>query len=341
MRRLSPDYSFATPGDLAAAREAIREGSRSFYLASLLLPQAVRDDSRSLYAFCREADDAVDRAREPARAVEGLRERLRCVYDGTPRDIACDRAMAEVVHRHAIPRDIPEGLIEGFAWDIDRRSYEDLTSLVGYCVRVAATVGVMMSLVMGRRSPDAIARACDLGVAMQLTNIARDVGEDARMGRVYLPLAWLREAEIDVEAWLAAPAFVPGLAGVVARLQAAADHIYDRATPGIALLPVSCRPAIHAARLLYREIGREVVRNGCDSVSRRAVVRGRTKSLLLLRAVLETARTGGYDAAPILEEASWVAAAVARAGWAGEGGSFGARAAWLIDLLARGAERRT
>ena len=98
------------------------------------------------------------------------------------------------------------------AWPGTRevRRYETLQDLDAYAARVAGSVGAMMTLVMGQRAPEIVARACDLGVAMQLTNIARDVGEDARAGRLYLPLQWLREAGIDPDAWLAKPVFTPG-----------------------------------------------------------------------------------------------------------------------------------
>ena len=96
-----------------------------------------------------------------------------------------------------IPRALPEALLEGFAWDAAGRRYETLDEVEHYAARVAGCVGAMMTLVMGRRDPAILARACDLGVAMQLTNICRDVGEDARAGRLYLPLAWLRDNGID------------------------------------------------------------------------------------------------------------------------------------------------
>ncbi len=115
----------------------------------------------------------------------------------------------------------------------------------------------MMTVLMGVRDARTLARACDLGVAMQLTNIARDVGDDARKGRVYLPLDWLADEGVQPQALIADPRHDEALARVVARLLEAADVLYDRAVGGIAGLPLSCRPAIHAARLIYREIGRE------------------------------------------------------------------------------------
>ena len=145
----------------------------------------------------------------------------------------------------------------------------------------------MMTLVMGVRDPVALARATDLGIAMQLTNIARDVGEDAANGRLYLPRAWLADVGIDPDAWRRAPVFDDRSAAVVRRLLESADHLYARATPGIAKLPLGCRPAMLAARRLYAEIGREVERAQFDSMSRRAVVPARRKAALLALAFAE------------------------------------------------------
>ncbi len=176
-----------------------------------------------LYAFCRLADDAVDASGDRRDAVERLRERLRLAYAGTPRDDPADRALAVVVAQHRIPAALFDGLLEGFEWDLQGRRYETLEALHDYAARVAGTVGAMMALLMGVRSVEGLARACDLGVAMQLSNIARDVGEDARMGRLYLPREWMAEAGLDPDAWLAQPAFTPALGAVVQRVLDAAD----------------------------------------------------------------------------------------------------------------------
>ncbi len=180
---------------------------------------------------------------------------------------------------------MPNALLEGFRWDVESRRYEDLPALFAYCVRVGATVGVMMSLVMGRREPEVLRGACELGIAMQLTNVARDVGEDAARGRLYLPLAWLREAGIDPDAWLRSPGFQPRLGAVIARVLAAADALYLLSWPAISALPLSCRPGIRAASLIYSQIGDQVRRAGCDSVSRRAYTTRRRKFGLILRAI--------------------------------------------------------
>ena len=275
--------------DLAACREQLRNGSRTFLAASLLLPRAVREPACALYAFCRLADDEIDGESARPGGVERLRARLQRLYDGQPDAVAADRALAVVVRRYAIPRELPEALIEGFEWDAGGRSCETLEDLQAYAARVAGSVGAMMALLMGTRTPDALARACDLGVAMQLSNIARDVGEDARMGRLYLPRQWMREAGLDPDAWLAAPTHSEALADVIRRLLRSADELYARVDAGVAALPLNCRPGINAARYLYAAIGHEVERRGLNSIDGRAVVPPRTKARLLARAMCRLA----------------------------------------------------
>ena len=272
--------------DAAACERILREGSKSFHAASRLLPSRVRVPTMGLYAFCRVADDHVDSLPETdgaakLRAVARLEARLEAAYAGTPLDSPVDRLFSRLVLEHSIPRALPAALLDGMRWDAEGRTVPDESALLAYSARVAAAVGVMMTLLMGERRPQVLARACDLGVAMQLTNIARDVGEDARNGRVYLPSTWLAEEGIDREAFLANPVFDARLARVVARVLARADDLYARADAGLAELPRDCQRAILAARRIYAAIGGVVVRNGLDSISRRAVV-SKAKKLWLV-----------------------------------------------------------
>ncbi|MEM9782860.1 MAG: phytoene/squalene synthase family protein [Pseudomonadota bacterium] len=267
----------------------IRGGSRSFHAASLVLPARIRAPAYALYAFCRLADDAVDEAAQ-AGASARLARRLALMAEGRPFDHPADRAFAAVMHRHRIPVEIPAALIEGLAWDETGRRYESLADLEAYAARVASTVGVMMTLIMGERDPGVLARAADLGAAMQLSNIARDVGEDARRGRLYLPRAWMRAEGLDPDAFLAEPRFDARLGRVVLRLLAHAETLYDRALPGIAALPRDCRTGIGAARMMYREIGRLVARRGGNGVDSRAVVGATRKAVLLTQASLQSFR---------------------------------------------------
>lgn len=266
-----PETKLATRADHAACGAAIRAGSKSFFAASLLLPARVRRPALALYAFCRHADDAVDSG-GGSRSLAFLRERLTRVYAGCPLDIPADRALADVVAENEIPKDLPEALLEGFEWDIEGRQYEELEDLKAYAARVAGAVGMMMAHLMDTRTSEALARACDLGIAMQLTNIARDVGEDARGGRLYLPRDWLKQERVGPDAWLRRPVFSPEIGRVIGRLLDDAEALYERADSGIELLPADCRAGIAAARLLYAEIGHELIRRGCNSVSRRTVV---------------------------------------------------------------------
>ena len=224
MQPHSPETKSKRQADLAACRALLRDGSHTFYVASFLLPRSVREPASALYAFCRLADDSVDVEGKKLTAIRMLRERLDLAYAGNPSANPVDRAFAHTIERFGIPRDLPEGLIAGLEWDAVGRRYNNIADLQAYAVRVAGTVGAMMAMLMHASSPEHVARACDLGIAMQLTNIARDVGEDARAGRLYLPLSWLHEAGIDADEWLAKPLFSEKLGEVISRLLDTADE---------------------------------------------------------------------------------------------------------------------
>jgi phytoene synthase len=240
--------------------------------------------------------------------------------------------------------------LEGFEWDAEGRRYDNLSQLKDYGVRVAGTVGAMMAMVMGVRERELVARACDLGVAMQLSNIARDVGEDAANGRLYLPLDWMREAGLEPHAWLARPVFNRPLATVIERLLAEADTLYARSESGLARLPAACRPGMYAARLLYAEIGREVARRGFDSVTQRAVVPWQRKARILADAMVAANRQRWRGAALTLPEADFLLDGFTPAGsgspvppesereWA-RWPRVEDRVIWLVDLFER-LERR-
>ena len=304
--------------DMAWCRDAIRTGSLSFHAASRLLPEKVRAPALALYAFCRIADDAVDEGDDKANAVLTLRDRLALVYEGRPRNAPADRAFAGVVEAFEMPSALPEALLEGLAWDAIGRRYDTLSGVLDYSARVAAAVGAMMCVLMRVRDADALARACDLGLAMQLTNIARDVGEDARAGRLYLPMDWLREGGLEPEDFLAHPQALPVIRRSVARLLSQADTLYARSEAGVAALPAACRPGIYAARHIYDGIGSQVRRAGYDSVTRRART-GRAQkigwlALSLVRAGVTIAvpKSAVLHAAPASEVAFLVSAAARR-----------------------------
>jgi len=331
MNRLSHDADA-----LKACRQLIRHGSHSFFLSSLLLPRDVALPATALYAFCRVADDLIDGCASDGNgggdaAVALLRRRLDAIYAGRPGEHDEDRALAEVVERFALPRAMPEALLEGLAWDAAGRRYDSLSELYDYAARVAGCVGAMMTLIMGTSDTRAVARACDLGVAMQLTNIARDVGEDARMGRLYLPRNWFAEAGLDADAWLADPRPDARVAAMTRRLLGYAQVLYARSEAGVRLLPLGCRPGIRAARLIYADIGREVARAGYDNIGTRAVVPMSRKISLLGRALL-TVPLGESDAEqdalawPPLSETRYLLQDI-------ESVPHKPRIEWLVDLF--------
>lgn len=295
-----PKFLPIDPDDLAACQAMLRHGSQSFFAASLLLPPRVRGPATALYAFCRQADDAVDNGADPRAALVNLSERLDAAYAGAPHDNPADRAFAAAVKAFAIPKALPAALIEGLSWDVEGKCYENIEALMDYAARVAGAVGVMMALIMGVRSPSALARAADLGVAMQLTNIARDVGEDAKAGRLFLPLDWLAQAGIDPAAFLADPQPTPELSRLVRDLLAEANTLYGRAKAGIAMLPLDSRIGIGAAHRIYAAIGQKIAASGYDSITSRARVTGAEKLLLVLRAAAAIAAPSAKVNAPAL-----------------------------------------
>ena len=349
MKPRRTENAHATEADFDACCRLLHQGSKSFHLASKLLPQRARKPASALYAFCRLADDAIDLGEGGQGALDALSARLDRIYLSEPADDAVERALSDTVAGFDIPRELLDALIEGLAWDEQGRRYQDIAELHAYSARVASTVGVITTLIMGVRAPDVLARAADLGVAMQMTNIARDVGEDARAGRLYLPMSWMRDAGLCPEEWLAQPVFDDRLGGVVERLLQQAGELYQRSMSGIGGLPRDCRTGIHAARLIYAEIGEEVARRGFDSVNSRAVVSPSRKLRLLASAFKTSMLTGQPTSAteaslPPLDETRFLIDAVTpdpsglAVGVAAPNFAWWAvreRLAWTIELFAR------
>ncbi len=331
--------------DLQTCTALMRTGSKSFFAASKLLPVRLRAPATALYAYCRLADDAIDLGTDPRLAMQDLQQRLDAIYEGRPSDQDADRALAHVVHRYGIARGLLDALLDGFLWDSQGRRYETLADVEAYGARVAGTVGAMMSTMMGAATETAIARACELGVAMQLTNIARDIGEDARNGRLYIPRAWFREIGMDADAWLAAPVFDARIAGFTQRLLLRADVLYRRGEFGLAELPWDCRPAIQAARLVYAEIGKQLEREGLDSISRRTVVSTRRKLALIARAATVAVKAPALPAIPLgpVPAIAFLVDVVSRdrrpaaehKPWTVPQRSFDQRVEWMVDLFGR------
>jgi 15-cis-phytoene synthase len=244
-----------------AGAQAIARGSRSFAAAALLFDRPTRESVAMLYAWCRHCDDVIDGqelghptdSEEPTTAVsriDGLGRKTRAVLAGERVAEPAFDGLGRVVHAHAIPACYPLAHLDGFRMDVEGRRYASLADTLDYCYHVAGVVGLMMAHVMGVRDPAVLDRACDLGIAFQLTNIARDIVPDAGAGRIYVPAAWL-DAEGLPASEIADPSRRDALARIAARLVAEAEPYYASALVGIAALPPRSAWAIATAHGVY------------------------------------------------------------------------------------------
>ena len=280
------------------SREMIRAGSKSFAGAARLLPRGTRESVYQLYAWCRYCDDCIDLQDlgqgAPTADVAEARDRLERLQRETSRALDGETvgepvfvALQRVVERHEIPHRHPFELLEGFAMDVDERQYHTLDDLLSYCYHVAGVVGVMMAYVMGAEGKDTLDRAADLGIALQLTNIARDVMDDASAGRVYLPRNWLTEVGVPVDE-IEQRRHRGAVHDVVRRMLAEADCYYRSASVGVARLPLRAAWSIATARGVYRDIGNLVVRQGEAAWDQRVYVSKPRKLMRVAGAGLET-----------------------------------------------------
>ena len=260
-------------------KAATAQHSRSFYLASSLLPADKRRAVRALYAFCRVTDDIVDCPDCDAERQLANWRRTSLSPEPSSSDLVAI-AWADTRLRYRIPQRYAEQLIEGVARDLYQKRYATFGELAAYAYGVAATVGLMSMHIIGFKGTEAIPYAIKLGVALQLTNILRDIGEDWRAGRVYLPSQELAEFGLS-EADLA-NGQVDDRWRAFMRFQIERNRcLYEEAWPGIRMLDADGRFAIAAAGELYCRILSDIEAHDYDVFSRRAHVSGARKLLSL------------------------------------------------------------
>jgi 15-cis-phytoene synthase len=256
-----------------ACGEITRFHSKTFYLSSLFLAPAKRRAVWAVYAFCRTADDIADRdvpARERLDALDRWESGLREAHRGRPSG-AVFTAFADAAARFTIPLAPALDLLRGARTDVTASRYATFEELREYCYLVASTVGLLVLPILGTVSAEAEPYAVALGRAMQMTNVLRDVGDDARLGRVYLPEEDLRAFGLTAEAVLTGTAderFRALMAFEIARVRT----MYREAEPGIALLAPDARYTVRLALVLYRGILARIEANGYDVFTRRAHV---------------------------------------------------------------------
>ena len=266
-------------------REMIRVGSRSFAMASMLFTSKKRDAAFFIYGWCRFCDDQIDQAKDENFALQALNEltlRTRSAFQGEKQSKAVFFAFQHVTKTHQIPELYAQDLLLGMQMDVQHFHYESFEDLLLYCYRVAGTVGLMMTHVMGITDLRALKNAVDLGKAMQLTNIARDVQEDFKMGRVYLPESWLREKGIP-RAELLSEKYRKDTYALVLRLLEHAETFYQSGNSGLSYLPFRSAVAVSVASCIYREIGRKLRRLGPQALEQRTIIPTFRKLLLVLK----------------------------------------------------------
>jgi 15-cis-phytoene synthase len=275
----------------AVCREIAKEHSHTFYLTSGLLPSPQRQAIRALYAFCRHTDDLVDRSDDPAGRPARLTRWREQILSGQP-EIGDDVALAWLETRAAygIPAAYVAQFLDGVACDLTPGRYETFDDLAQYCYGVAATVGLMVMYVIGFRGPEAIPSAVKLGVALQMTNVLRDVGEDWRNGRCYLPLDELAAYDLS-ESDLAAGQVDERWRAFMRYQIARTRQLYAEALPGVAFLERRGRLAIAAAGELYAAILEDIEAHDYDVFRRRAFVSDH-KKLARLPGIWWRARRG-------------------------------------------------
>jgi phytoene synthase len=255
------DFQAGLAEDFERCASITRESSSNFYYAFKLLPAPRRRALYATYAFCRFVDDIADdeQVREPAVLLGRWREELERVYDGAPTR-AISRALADSVQRFSIPRRYFEEIIDGVEMDLTRKRYRTFTELRLYCYRVASAVGLVCIEIFGYRNPQARTYAENLGLAFQLTNIIRDVREDAERGRIYLPLEDLERFGVKEEELMSAR--YSGRFERLMEFQAQRALEFYRAAERA--LPPEDRGSLltaEAMRLIYRALLRRIVKS--------------------------------------------------------------------------------
>jgi len=279
----------------------IAQGSKSFRFASQLFGQATRERSWLLYAWCRACDDVTDgqtlghdaiTPENPSERIAFLRTTTDAALAGQPTGLTAFDALATVAAECAIPPGLAADHLAGFARDATGWAPASEEELLSYCYQVAGAVGVMMAHVMGvpAGDRDTLDRAADLGIAFQLANIARDIVDDAHVGRRYLPDEWLA-AEGLAGADLADPAHRPALARIARRLATLADHYRRSSTVGAARLPFRSRWAVNSAARIYGKVVERAVELGERAWDQRISIPRREKFLLVLMALADSLRS--------------------------------------------------
>lgn len=268
------------------ARKITAHYSKSFYVSAKMLPREKRWATYALYGFCRHCDNLIDTPRqrtetEIVREIQGLTEELQVAYNTGESQHPIIRAFILVAKAYSIPIEYPLDLLKGVAMDVQKTRYKTFDELSLFCYRVAAVVGLMMTYVLGYKNERAFGYAKQLGIAMQLTNILRDIKEDKEMGRIYLPQKDLVRFGVS-EQEILEEKITPQLKTLIKFHIERADRYYAEAIPGISFLKTESQYAIYSAAKIYRGILRKIEDHDYNPFLSRVFVPSRQKIGILL-----------------------------------------------------------
>lgn len=278
--------------DLAQySQYTINAGSKSFAKATKLFDRDTGHSVRLLYAWCRYCDDEIDGQTlghglqilskpEQVLRLQSLERQTADAFAGNLCTHPAFAALAFVAHKHDINQQHALELLQGFALDVADSRFDTLDDTLNYCYHVAGVVGIMMAQIMGVKDKAILLRACDLGMAFQLTNIARDVMDDLAIGRCYLPQQWLATAKMT-ESEINLAQYQKTLHLLVQDLLSIAEEYYASARHGIAHLPLRCAWAISSALLIYRDIGLQLKSATNNAWQQRTHTSATKKTLLI------------------------------------------------------------
>lgn len=272
-------------------REITRNHAKTFYMATRFLPNDKQRGIFAVYALCRYVDDLVDEAEDLVhrrcldedgirRGMDNWKQKLEAAYRGEVRDHPILLAFSDTLHSFHIPLHLPLQLIEGVGMDLYKRRYETFDELYDYAYKVASVVGLMTCEIFGYRTPEALDHAEELGVAMQLTNILRDVGEDLRRDRIYLPAEELRRFGVSEQQLFEGrmdEAFRELMRFQIDR----ARSYYERSDLGVPMLESGSRLPVYLARYNYSRILDKIEENDYRVFDRRAYLNATEKFAIL------------------------------------------------------------
>ncbi|UCD15390.1 MAG: phytoene/squalene synthase family protein [Candidatus Omnitrophota bacterium] len=270
------------------AKTLTKTYAKTFYFSSIFLPPQKRYAAFSVYAACRISDNAVDDLSESAAyQLDKVRKKIDAVYNNTRLNDCVLLAFKETVNKYGIPRQYFDDLIDGMYMDLNKNRYQNFDQLYSYCYRVAGVVGLMMSKIFGYTNPQVPEYAVNLGIAMQLTNIARDIKEDFQRGRIYLPSEDMARFKVS-ESHIANEQLDSNFTELLRFQIWRARNYYDNSSNGIKMISdLRSRLTVTAMKEIYSAILNSIENNNYDVFSKRAYVPNRKKFMLTLKFLIE------------------------------------------------------